>query len=347
MGAWRRGRVLCAAVAVAAAAAITAGCGSSSSSGGSGSASSSGGASSAAASGASSSGKKLTIAYVSYSLQAANQQYLNKGFIAEAKKYGYATKTVDSGGDVGKANQLMQTLITQKVNAIVFDSYGTKAMQAGVLAAKAAHIPVYAAYNWGPPVNVAASIQAAAAKQETNAMLSGMGNKGSVLAFTLPAGANCVNGVSTFKTIMAAHPGVKVTYHATVAPGWQVDANNATAAWLKSNPTPPLAVWGCWDGPSVGATAAIAAAGKTKDVKVYGDYGEADAINAIKAGKYTATWYFDGITLGQKIVQLMHANANTPYDQIKGQFVQLSPIEVNQANVSQFIKAHPESVAGS
>lgn len=291
--------------------------------------------------------KDLTVGYVSYSAQVKIQQDVAAGMEEQGKKYGYKTKVVDAGGDVGKANSLMRTLVTQKVDAIVFDSFGDKAMQAGIQAAKAAKIPVYAAYNWGKPTDVAASILLAAPEEQTNRMIEDLGDKGSVLAFTLPAGDNCVNGEKIFDEIMKEHPNIKVDKHATKAPGWQEDSASATKAWLKSHPKgEPLAIWGCWDGPAVGATAALAEEGRD-DVKVYGDYGEADAINAIKAKKYTATYYFDARKLGATIVDLVKKHSAVPYEEIETEYVEFPPIEVDQENVDQFLQDHPEAVQGS
>lgn len=339
MGLPRRGRLAYLAVPVACIAALVGGCGSSSNSSSSGSSKSTGSASG---------GKKLTVAYDSYSLAAKNQADLWAGFQAEAKKYGYTAKVVDSGGDVAKANQLMQTLVSEGVNAIAFDSYGDKFLQAGIQAAKAASIPVYGAYNWGHPTEIAASILLGAPWQETNQMIKDLGNKGQVLAFTLPAGANCVNGVQIFKSIMAQHPGIHVTYHATVAPGWQVDSAAATKAWLASRPagSGPYAIWGCWDGPSVGAISALNALGR-HDVKVYGDYGEADAIVAVEKKEMTATWYFDANALGRQIVDLMHQDASVPFSSIKPHYLTFPPILVDQANVAQFMKQHPGATSGA
>jgi ribose transport system substrate-binding protein len=330
---FKRGRIPLACVSLACAAAAVAGCGSSSS-GSSSSASSSSGAS-----------KKLTVGYVAFSLTTTPQQELKKGEEQQGAKYGYTINAVDGGGEPAKANTGIQTLVTQKVNAIIVDSYGPEDLKAGLLAAKEAKIPVYIPYAPGPSNEVAWTVRGNAGTAESEALVKNMGSTGSVLAFTLPAGANCVSSQRQFEAVMKKYPGIKVREQPIKAPGYQQEAATATQGWLKSHPAggEKLAVWGCWDGPSSAAAAALVEAGRN-DVAAYGQNTEAATVGLLKKKQYTASWYFDSVAFGAHMVDLIHADANTPYEQIKPQFGTFPGIEVTQSNVEEFIKKYPQVI---
>jgi ribose transport system substrate-binding protein len=331
----KRGRIPVACLALACVAAAIAGCGSSSSSSSS-SGSSSGGES-----------KKLTVGYLAFSLTTTPQQEMKKGQEEEGAKYGYTVKAVDGGGEPAKANTGIQTLVTQKVNAIVVDSYGPEDIKAGILAAKAAKIPVYIPYAPGPSNEVAWTVRGNAGTVETEALVKNMGESGSVLAFTLPAGANCVSSQKQFEAVMKKHPGIKVREQPIKAPGYQQEAATTTQGWLKSHPAggEKLAIWGCWDGPATAAAAALNEAGRS-DVDAYGQNTEAATVALLKKKLYTASWYFDSIAFGRHMIDLIHEQAGTPYDQIKPQFGTFPGIEVNQSNVDEFVKKYPQVLGG-
>jgi ribose transport system substrate-binding protein len=216
------------------------------------------------------------------------------------------------------------------------------------LAAKAAKIPVYFAWEWGKPKYVAMVITATAAAQQTNLMLQQMGYKGSVLAFSLPAGDNCTNYTDIFESIVKRYPKVKVTVHPSPPTGWEADATAATSAWLEAHPagSGPLAIWGCFDGPNIGAVSALASAHRT-DVKIYGDNGANNAIALIAQGKYTATYWFNATGMGATLVDQAHTNASIPYSAIKPVYLDYPPTLIDQANAQAFIKAHPAWMKGA
>jgi ribose transport system substrate-binding protein len=330
---FNRCRIPVGCLALACAAAAVAGCGSSSTN-----SSSSGGSGSGAS-------KKLTVGYVAFSLTTTPQQEMKKGMEEQGAKYGYTINAVDGGGEPAKANSAIQTLVTQKVNAIVIDSYGPEDIKAGVLAAKAAKIPIYIPYAPGPSNEVAWTVRGNAGTIESETLVKNMGETGSVLAFTLPAGANCVSSQKQFEAVMKKHPGIKVREQPIKAPGYQQEAATTTQGWLKSHPAggEKLAVWGCWDGPASAAAAALNEAGRT-DVAAYGQNTEAPTVALLKKKQYTASWYFDSIAFGRHMIDLVHEEAGTPYEQIKPQFGTFPAIEVTPSNVDEFIKKYPQVV---
>jgi ribose transport system substrate-binding protein len=328
----KRGRFGLASLVVVCIAAVAGGCGSSGSS------------SSGSSSSSSSASKKLTIGYVAFSLSTVPQQEMKKGEEEAAKKYGYTVTTVDGGGEPAKANAAMQTLITQGVNAIVIDSYGNESIKAGLLAAKEAKIPVYIPYSPGPDSEVAQAVLGNAGTASAEAMVKNMGATGSVLAFTLPAGPNCVSSQQQMETVLKAHPGIKLREQPIKAPGFQQEAATATQGWLKSHPSSEkLAIWGCWDGPATAAAAALNEAGR-HDVAVYGQNTEAATVALLEKKEYTASWYFDSVAFGAHMIELIHEDASTPYEQLKPRFSKFPSVEVNQSNVKEFVKKYPQVV---
>lgn len=336
-----KGRTLLGLLVLVCSAAIIAGCGSSSSSNSGGSS----GASSAS-SGSGGSGKKLTVGYVAYTLTAPPQQDMKKGFEQEAQKYGYTVKTVDAQGDAAKANSLMQTFVTQRVDAIVTDSFSADTLRAGITAAKQAGIPVYLGYAPGDSPDLAAAIQANAGTESASLLVKQLGPSGSVLAFTLPPGPNCVSSEKQFDAVMAANPGWKVQKQPVPVPGWAQAASSATNAWLKSHPKgQKLAIWGCWDGPAAGAASALVQAGRT-DVKVYGQNTEADSAALLQKNDYAASYYFDSAALARHIMDIVHSNAGVPVGSIKHVFERFKGILVTPSTVNVFLKKYPQVTAG-
>lgn len=294
----------------------------------------------------SSSGEGLTIGYVAYSLATTPQQELKKGEEEAAKKLGYKVEVADPGGEPGKAVSLMQNFITQGVDAIIVDSYGPDDLRAGLIAAKEAEIPVYMTLAPGETDEAAYAVRANAGTAETEKMLENLGNEGSVLALTLPSGANCVSSQEQFEEIMEGESGWDVREQPVKVPGFAQEASSTTKAWLKSHPAgEKLAVWGCWDGPSIGAASALTEEGRN-DVQVYGQNTEATTISLLEKGQYTASWWFDGVKLGRKMVELIHGDAGKAYDELEPRFESFPGIEVNQENVKQFVKEHPQVVSG-
>jgi ribose transport system substrate-binding protein len=309
--------------------------------------SSSGSGSSAGSGGSAATGKKLTIGYVSYSLATAPQQGLVTGQTEEAKKYGYSIKTADSQASSASANSLMQTFVTQKVDAIHVDSYSPDVLQAGIQAAKSARIPVYLSMSDGTPTDVASIVRANAGTAESEQLVQDLGTTGDVLAFTLPSGSNCVSSENQFDTVMAKTPGIKITKHPVAVPGFESDAASVTKAWLRNHPAgTPLAVWSCWDGPALGAASALIESNRL-DVKDYGQNTEAKTVDLLEKKQFTASWYIDAVALGREIVDQVHGNADKNYSDIKGVFSSFAVIPVNQANVTEFAAKYPQVLKGS
>ncbi len=324
---------------VMAAAVVVAGCG--------GSDSGSSGGSSKASAGAD---KPKKILYISLTLGGPGQIQIRRGLEAEAKAHGDKVTSLDSNADVSKANSLMSTGVRQGYNAIVLDSYPPKALEAGLTATRAAKVPVYlaAAFTKAPP-GVSLTMAMRGGVPETERLVKDMGEDAQVLAFTYDAGDSCKDTGLGLDKVIAQHPGIKVTKHPVKIPGWEADAAAATRAWLQSHPKGKgkYAIWGCWDGPNIGAVSALQQEGRD-DVKVFGKDGTAQALKLLqkKDGRYTATVWFDLRDQGVTIVKRIHTDAKLGYANIKPEAINQKYTEVDESNIDKFAREHPEALQG-
>ena len=89
-------------------------------------------------------------------------------------------------------------------------------------------------------------------------------------------------------------------------PGYFEDGAQYATAWLAAHPagSGPLAIWGCWDDPSIGAISALRQQGRD-DVQVYGINGNAQALENIQKGFMTATAWQDSFTEGYNMVGII------------------------------------------
>ena len=302
-----------------------------------------------AAGGATRAAKTFTVAYVQWAA-AAGQTLMAKGVKLEAAKYGYTAKVANALGSAANANSLMQSFVTQHVNAIIVDSYSAANLATGIHAAQGAQIPVYIMYSPDPHAEpgVAVSLRTNAGELSAKAIIQNQGKKGSVLELTLPSGANCVLSAQAFAAVFRNYPGWKVQTQAVPSPGWVQVAASATKAWLLSHPKgTQLAIWGCWDDPAVGAASALAAANPPRwDVKLYGQDTSAASAALLEANHYGVSYFFNTIGVAQHMVDIVHGQAGVPYKKIKPVLESQTPIKVTPQNIRALIKKYPSILQG-
>ena len=90
-------------------------------------------------------------------------------------------------------------------------------------------------------------------------MVDDLGGKGEVLALTYRTGEVCRNRELVMDEILAKHPDINVTKNEVRIPGYFEDGAQYATAWLALHPagSGTLAIWGCWDDPSIGAISAL------------------------------------------------------------------------------------------
>jgi ribose transport system substrate-binding protein len=288
---------------------------------------------------------KFLLGIVSISANEANNQRFIQGATKAAEERGWEVSVIDAAGSADQANAAIQNLVQRGADAIVDMVFPVSSLGAGLAAANDAKIPVG---TWGGGLGngvVATNGSGGPLADPIAKMLvEDLGGKGQVLALTYHTGEVCRQREEVFDGIVAAYPEITVTKNEVRIPGYFQDGAQYATAWLAANPegSGPLAVWGCWDDPSIGAISALRQQART-DVKVYGENGNAQALQAIKDGFMTATaWqdsYSEGIGMVEVLEQAIAAGASW-----EPKAVEVPAVVVTSANVDAFIAEHPESI---
>jgi ribose transport system substrate-binding protein len=262
-----------------------------------------------------------------------------------AKKDGWKVVVTDTQGSVDKANAAMTTFsTTQKVDAIAVMAFLSSALGSGLASAKTANIPVV---SWGGELvpGIAATTSAeAVGKQSVDSLIKDFGTKGDVLALTYHTGVLCLYRGKAFDAAMAKQSGIKVTSNEVAIPGQVEDGTNFTSAWLANHPagSGPLAIWGSWDEPAMGAIAALKQAGRT-DVKVYAINGGPQALQAVKDGTLEQVVWQDGVSEGKQLMESA-AGALKAGTSWKQKTIDVPGVVVTKDNVDQFLADHPDAL---
>jgi len=289
-------------------------------------------------------GKKL-LGMVSITVNDSSNARFIKGATAAAQAAGWEVSVIDAHGNADEANAAIQNLIQRKATAIIDLVFPVTSLGAGLAAAQTANVPVG---TWGGGLGngvVATNGSGGPQAEEiVKQMVADLGGKGQILALTYHTGQVCRDREQVLDDYLKAYPDIKVTKNEVKIPGYLQDGAQYTAAWLAGKPagSGPLAIWGCWDDPALGGISSLKQQGRT-DVKVYGQNGNADAINAVKDGTMTATSYAqveeEGKVMFQTLLDAMQAGASW-----QPKAVEVPVIVVNNQNVEQFIKDHPEAI---
>ena len=171
-----------------------------------------------------------------------------------------------------------------------------------------------------------------------------MGGKGSLLALTYRTGEVCRDREVVMDEILAKYPDIKVTKNEVRIPGYFEDGAQYANAWLASHPAGAenLAIWGCWDDPSIGAIGSLRAQGRD-DVLVYGINGNAQALENIKNGFMTATAWQDSYTEGYNMVKML-ADIKAAGAGWTPVAAEVPAVLVTKETVDAFLAEHPDAI---
>lgn len=288
---------------------------------------------------------KKTIGVVALVATDALNAAVIKGVTDVAEENGWDVHVTDTNGSVEAANAAMITYsTTQKMDAIAVMAFQTTALQAGLQSAQAANIPVV---SWGGELGagiVATTSARKVGEDSINALLEDFGEEGSILALTYHTGVLCLYRGYAFDDIVAPLTSLDVTRNEVAIPGQVEDGTRFTSAWLASNPegSGPLAVWGSWDEPAIGAVAALQQSGRD-DIWVYSINGGPQALQAVKDGTIRQVVWQDGETEGAEMMQaaIDYLDAPDTWDQ---QTIDVPGVVVTAENIDQFLADHPDAL---
>lgn len=288
---------------------------------------------------------KPVVGIVSISATEANNvRYIN-GATKAAEEMGWDVSVVDAAGSADQANSAIQNFAQVGAHAIIDMVFPWSSIGAGLAAAKEAGIPVV---TWGGGIGstVAATNGSGApmAVPVVELMVENMGGSGSILALTYRTGEVCRNREVVMDEILAGYPDIKVTKNEVRIPGYFEDGAQYANAWLASHlpGQENLAIWGCWDDPSIGAIGSLRSQGRT-DVAVYGVNGNAQALENIRNGHMTATAWQDSYTEGYNMVKML-SDIIAAGDSWEPKAAEVPAVLVTKETVDAFIEAHPEAV---
>lgn len=285
------------------------------------------------------------LGIVTISASDAGNARVIKGATAAAKAAGWSVQVIDATGSAANANAAIKNLVSRKASLIFDLVFPTTSLGAGLAAANKAKIPV-ATWGGGLGAGVYMTTGAGApfAEPATKLLLANMGTDGDILALTYRTGQVCRDREGIFDAALTGKAGITVTKNEVTIPGFLQDGAKYATAWLARHPagSGKLAIWGCWEDPTLGAISALKQEKRT-DVLTYGINGSSTAIKAVQDGSLTATVYEDGVAEGKAMFDTgLKALA------AKGKFkpvVQNVPgVLVTAQTVVAFIAAHPEAM---
>jgi len=288
---------------------------------------------------------KPLVGLVSISATEANNARYIEGAKKAADELGYEINVIDAAGSADQANAAIQNFAQLGAYAIVDMVFPWSSIGAGLDAAKSAGIPVV---TWGGGLggSVAATNGSGGPMvvPVNELMLKTMDGKGAILALTYRTGEVCRNREVELDKALEAYPDIEVTKNEVRIPGYFEDGAQYANAWLASHPAGEgnLAIWGCWDDPSIGAIGSLRSQGRD-DVLVYGVNGNAQALENIKNGHMTATAWQDSFTEGYNMVKMLKEIRDAG-DSWEPKAVEVPAVLVTQDTVEAFLSEHPDAI---
>lgn len=286
----------------------------------------------------------MLVGIVSIAATEANNVRYIAGAEKAADELGWEVSVIDAAGSADQANSGMQNFVQRGAGAIIDMVFPVSSLGAGLASADEAGVPVV---SWGGGLggSVAATNGSGGpmAIPVVELMIDNLGGKGSILALTYRTGEVCRDREVVLDEMLAAYPDIKVTKNEVPIPGYFEAGAQFAVAWLASHPSgsEPLAIWGCWDDPSIGAIGTLRQQGRT-DVDVYGINGNAQALENIQNGHMTATAWQDSYTEGYNMVKmLVDIKASDNWEPVA---VEVPAVLVDADSIAEFLEMHPEAI---
>lgn len=289
--------------------------------------------------------EKVDIAVVSISAADSNNVRYIKGLEDGAEQYGYEVSVLDADGSTDKANSAFANFVSRGADVIVDMVFPATSIATGLKSAEDAGIPVV---TWGggmaDGVWYTNGSGGPTATDVIKKMIEDMDGEGELLALTYHEGQVARDREAILDELLADYPDIEVTKNEVNIPGTLQNAMEYANAWLTSRPADGTnyAVWGSWDDPALGAISTLKQMGRT-DVKVYGQNGNADALQAILDGTMTATSWQSGYDEGIAAMEAIHEILEKGEEFEKTEEV-VPVVVVTADNIEKFIEEHPETM---
>ena len=289
---------------------------------------------------------EYSIGLVAFDMTNSTTANIWQGMQDEAKSQGIQTTMIDSTGSPDKANAAIETLVQKKVSVIYTQVFPAVALASGIEAAMAAGIPIASiGGGTGDGVQTAWDDGTGPGAASGEAVLALTDGKGALLKLGFKPGVPCLMREQGFDDAIAGKNSFTETRQEIQFPGQVEISQNYTAAWLTSNPAgsaDAFTVWACTDDAAIGASAAVAAAGRT-DINVVTIDGTPNALKGVQNGSITAAVWINGYDTGREAIQKVPAIVEQGID--GGPTVYPVVFEVvDQANLDTFLSNYPAAL---
>ncbi|MCX5570420.1 sugar ABC transporter substrate-binding protein, partial [Kaistia nematophila] len=194
--------------------------------------------------------------------------------IAEVERLGGKVIGLDAGRNDQKLVSQLQTLVTQKPDAVIQTLGALPIVDPGLKKLRDAGIPVFTVDVVSEnSINNSTSDNFSLGAQLALQLASDLGGKGNIALFTAIEGVvPCEIRLEELHAVLKHYPDIKIIQPdlREIVPNTIQDSFQKVTALLAQYPEGQLsAIWASWDIPVLGATQALLAAGR-KDVLTYG-----------------------------------------------------------------------------
>lgn len=262
---------------------------------------------------------------------------LSQGVETKSKELGVKVIILDGEASADKQNQQVESLIAQKVDAIIFNPIELEGCSPAVEKAKAAKIPIINVCTGtkAEPDAYVGSDDTEAAKIAIDYIAKRLGGKGNMLMMQGILGQSSeVLRTKGATDTLKNYPDIKVM--ATQSGKWdRSGAMGLMENWIQANKGNFKAVFAQNDEMAMGALKALEDAKIKNDVVVIGVDGIADAKKAVKDGRLDATVFQDAKGQGAKAVEV--AMMAIKGEKLEKQYI--IPFQlITKDNVDNFLK---------
>jgi len=285
--------------------------------------------------------KKLyKIAFVPTALAHSVPAAWSKGMEREAKDLEGFQYTVEDGQWKAEVQiEKMENLINQKVDCIILQAQDAAALSPSVMEAEDAGIPVVSLNldTVAKHAGIVTMVTRESGKLIADGMAKQLGGKGKIVILQSPPGASIgVDREAGFREVLKAqYPGMEII--AAQNAQWQQDPAMSIMQGLLQANKDINGVYGINDSMAMGAALAAEAAGRLKDIVIWGNDGEKAALTNIEKGKLAGTIYTNCFAQGAAAFHLAEFLCTTgvnpkdlPYEGV----IKIAPLVVTKDNVA-------------
>jgi ribose transport system substrate-binding protein len=228
-------------------------------------------------------GKTVAITSIGNQLYWNNKAY--QGAIDEIKHLGGTPIGLDAGYVDSKQIGQIQTLIRQKPAAIIEELGTANALEPSFKQIRTAGIPLFTIDTGSDySINVATSDNWHIGEELALKLVSDLNGEGNIIVFNgFYSVTSCGIRYDQLNEVLKHYPKIHIIQELKeVVPNTAQDARTQITEILNKYPKGQInAIWSAWDVPQVGATQALAAAGRT-EIRTYGVDGTPNMLSLIR-----------------------------------------------------------------